>query len=124
MKSDVTDGATVDNYQDTYAKEKFTAVYNEAKFTSKTPYDIFLSGATPLTTIKNPANSSGRRLIMFRDSYGSSIAPLFIEAYSEIVLVDLRYMSSSLLPQFVNFENAEVLFLLSDSIVNNSNLLK
>ena len=124
MKSDVTDGATVDNYQDTYAKEKFTAVYNEAKFTSKTPYDIFLSGATPLTTIKNPANSSGRRLIMFRDSYGSSIAPLFIEAYSEIVLVDLRYMSSSLLPQFVNFENAEVLFLLSDSVVNNSNLLK
>lgn len=124
MKSDVTDGATVDNYQDTYAKEKFTAVYNEAKFTSKTPYDIFLSGATPLTTIKNPANSSGRRLIMFRDSYGSSIAPLFIEAYSEIVLVDLRYMSSSLLPQFVDFENAEVLFLLSDSIVNNSNLLK
>lgn len=124
MSNDAIKTATVDNYQDTYSKNKVTTVYNEAKLTSKTPYDVFLSGATPLTTIKNPANTSGRRLIMFRDSYGSSIAPLFVEAYSEIVLVDLRYMNSSLLPQFVNFENAEVLFLVSDSIVNNSTLLK
>jgi len=124
MSNDAIKAATVDNYQDTYAKEKVTTVYNEAKLTSKTPYDVFLSGATPLTTIKNPSNTLRRKLIIFRDSYGSSIAPLFVEAYSEIVLVDLRYMNSSLLPQFVNFENAEVLFLLSDSIVNNSNLLK
>lgn len=124
MSNPAIDGAVVDNYQDTYKKEKVTSVYNEALLTSKTPYDVFLSGATPLTTIKNASNTSGKKLIMFRDSFGSSIAPLFIEAYSEIVLVDLRYMSSTLLPQFVNFENADVLFLLSDSIVNNSSLLK
>lgn len=124
MTNEAINNAVVDNYQDTYAKEKVTTVYNTAKLTSKTPYDVFLSGATPLTTIKNASAGNDRKLVIFRDSYGSSIAPLFVEAYSEIVLVDLRYMSSSLLSEFVDFENAEVLFLLSDSIVNNSSLLK
>ena len=124
MTNEAINNAVVDNYQDTFAKEKVTTVYNPAKLTSKTPYDVFLSGATPLTTIKNENAENERRLVIFRDSYGSSIAPLFVEAYSEIILVDLRYMSSSLLSQFVDFENAQVLFLLSDSIVNNSSLLK
>ncbi len=124
MTNEAIKSAVVDNYQDTYAKEKVTTVYNPAKLISKTPYDVFLSGATPLTTIKNDNAGNERKLVIFRDSYGSSIAPLFVEAYSEIVLVDLRYMSSSLLSQFINFEDAEVLFLLSDSIVNNSSLLK
>ena len=123
MTSSIIDSATVDNYQDSFKTEKVTTVYDLNKFNSKTPYDIFLSGATPLTTIKNPY-APLRKLVIFRDSYGSSIAPLFIDSYCEIVLVDLRYMNSSLIPQFVNFENAEVLFLLSDSIVNNSNILK
>ena len=124
LTSKITDAATVDNYQDSFKTEKVTTVYDLPKFGSKTPYDIFLSGATPLTTIKNSYGPANRKLIIFRDSYGSSIAPLFIEAYSKITLVDLRYMNSSLLPQFVDFENADVLFLLSDSIVNNSTLLK
>lgn len=120
LVSDVTTGATVADFQD----KKATTVYNESKLTSKTPYDVFLSGATPLTVITNPAQTNGRRLIIFRDSFGSSIAPLFIEAYAEVTLVDLRYMSSSLLKQFVKFDNAEVLVLLSDAIVNNSTILK
>ena len=47
-----------------------------------------------------------------------------IEAYSKITLVDLRYMSSDLLGDYVDFTDAEVLFLMSDKIVNNSIMLK
>ncbi len=120
LTSDVIAGATVQDVQN----KNNTMVYNTAKLDSSIPYDVFLSGATPLTVIKNPTQTNGRRLIIFRDSFGSSIAPLFIEAYSEITLVDLRYMSSTLLTQYVNFDGAEVLVLLSDAIVNNSNILK
>lgn len=120
LVSDGIKNATVDNFQN----KKVTTVYDEAKLTSAIPYDVFLSGATPLTTIKNPNAGNDRRLIIFRDSYGSSIAPLFVDAYAEVTLVDLRYMGSNLLSQYVNFENAEILVLLSDKIVNTSTILK
>ncbi len=120
LVSDVINAATVEDFQNTKVK----TVYNPEKLTSKIPYDVFLSGATPLTTITNPAATETRELVIFRDSFGSSIIPLFIEAYSKITVVDLRYMTSELLPQFVSFENAEVLVMVSDKIVNNSILLK
>lgn len=120
LVSDTLKKATVDNFQN----KKVTTVYDEAKLTSKIPYDVFLSGATPLTVITNPDAKEKRELVIFRDSFGSSIAPLFVEAYSKITLVDLRYMQSDLLPQFVSFEGAEVLVLVSDKIVNNSAILK
>lgn len=120
LTSDTTEKATVSNFQN----DKFTGVYETEKLESKAPYDVFLSGATPLTVIKNPNAEKERKLVLFRDSYGSSIAPLLISAYSEITLVDLRYMSSDLLAKHVDFTDAEVLFLMSDKVINNSTLLK
>lgn len=120
LTSDATEKATVSNFQNA----KFTGVYETEKLTSKDPYDVFLSGATPLTVIKNPNAEKERKLVIFRDSYGSSIAPLLIGAYSEITLVDLRYMASDLLEKYVDFTDTEVLFLMSDKVVNNSTLLK
>ena len=120
LTSKATENAVVDNFQN----PEFTGVYEEAKLESKIPYDIFLSGATPLTVIENPDMTEKRELVIFRDSYGSSIAPLLIGSYSKITLVDLRYMASNLLPEYVDFTDAEVLFLFSDKVVNNSTMLK
>lgn len=120
LVSEAISNAKVDNFQN----KNVTTVYDEAKFTSDIPYDVFLSGATPLTVITNEKAGNGRELVIFRDSYGSSIAPLFVDSYSKITLVDLRYMASSALSQYVDFDGAEVLVLMSDKIVNNSVLLK
>lgn len=111
---------TINNLQ----VEGANAVYDMSKAQSKDPYEIFLSGTQPLIKITNPANQSGDRLIIFRDSFGSSITPLLSEAYSEITLVDLRYISSNLLGEYVDFENADVLFMYSTVILNDSLSLK
>ena len=59
------------------------------------------------------------------DSFGSAISPLFLEGYSKITLIDLRYVASQLLPEFVTFhENQDVLFLYSTSLLNSGMLLK
>lgn len=100
------------------------AVYDMEKAESKDAYEFFLSGNQPVITIENPKNTSGKRLIIFRDSFGSSISPLLAEGYSETVLVDLRYINSSLLDKFVNFENADVLFLYSTVLLNSSKGMK
>lgn len=99
-------------------------VYDMKKADSRDPYEMFLSGNQPVIKLTNPKNPQGKRLILFRDSFGSSIAPLLAEGYSEITLVDLRYINSQLLDRFVDFENADVLFLYSTILLNNSLAMK
>lgn len=96
------------------------AVYDMDKAKGKDAYEMFLSGNQPIITMRDSENTEGKRLILFRDSFGSSIAPLLMSGYSEIVLVDLRYVSSDMLEQYVDFENADVLFLYSTLMLNNS----
>ena len=91
--------------------------------TSSDKYDVYLSGATPLITIENKDGSNEKELLLFRDSFGSSIAPLLLENYKKITLIDLRYISSSILDKYVDFENQDVLFLYNTLIVN-QNILK
>ena len=100
------------------------AVYDMKKADGRDPYEMFLSGNQPVITIKNELNSNQKRLVVFRDSFGSAIAPLLATGYSEVVLVDLRYISSSMIGQFVDFKNADVLFLYSTMLLNNSMALK
>ena len=114
LTNDAINNATVDNFQD----KDFTKVYNTAKLETDTPYDMFLSGSTPLLTITNESAKSDKELVMFRDSYACSLAPLLIENYKTITLVDLRYMASSLLPQYVDFTGKDVLFIYNDQIIN------
>lgn len=102
---------------------KTAPVYNLEKFSGMDPYDIFLSGATPLITITNPAGEKGKELVIFRDSFASSLAPLLIEGYETITLVDIRYMHSNLLPNYIEFKDQDVLFLYSTMVLNSSNML-
>lgn len=104
-----------------YETKKTGKIYDINKTLDK--YDIYLSGATPLITIENPNIKEKKELLLFRDSFGSSIAPLLIENYSKITLIDLRYISSKLLDKYIEFENQDVLFLYS-SVVLNQNILK
>ena len=100
------------------------AVYDMDKAVSRDSYEMFLSGNQPIVTVKNSLNTNGERLILFRDSFGCAIAPLFIDGYSEIVMVDLRYISSAMIKDYVDFENADVLFLYSTMMLNNSMTMK
>lgn len=107
-----------------YETKKQGKVYNIEQYnTYMDKYDIFLSGATPLITIENPNSNVDKELLIFRDSFGSSISPLFIENYKKITLIDIRYLSSELLENYIEFKNQDVLFLYS-GLVLNQNILK
>lgn len=100
------------------------AVYDIKKSNDKDAYELFLSGNQPLVTISNPKNTNGKRLVVFRDSFASAIMPLLAQGYSEVTMIDLRYINSQLLEQFVDFSNADVLFMYSASLLNNSTAMK
>lgn len=99
-------------------------VYDMEKAVGRDPYEMFLEGAVSLITIENPGARNDKRLVLFRDSFGSSIAPLLISGYSQIILVDIRYIHPDSLSQFVDFTDCDVLFLYSTLVWNHSETLK
>ena len=86
-------------------------------------YDIFLGGAVPVIEILNEDAPAGK-LVIFRDSYGSSIAPLLVDSYREIVLIDLRYIALRYIPDFTDTTDADFLFLYSTGVLGNSEMLR
>lgn len=94
--------------------------YDAEKLTTDEPYEFFLSGNQPVVTIENKMAKNEDRLIIFRDSFACSAAPIIAQDYSQVVLVDLRYIMSDHLTQYVDFENADVLFMYSTTLMNNS----
>ena len=101
-----------------------SSVYNMDKLTSPDLYDVFLSGAQPLLVIDNPAGEEGKELVLFRDSYGSSVTPLLLQGYSRVTLVDIRYIHPDQVGEYVDFDRQDVLFLYSTLILNNGRSLK
>ena len=103
---------------------EYNQIYNMDKQDSPDLYDVYLSGGQPLLTIENPNAQTDRELILFRDSFGSSIAPLLVSDYSKVTLVDIRYISPDQLGYYLTFEDQDVLFLYSTLILNNGRSLK
>lgn len=107
----------------------FTEVplYNMENAVGRDPYEMFLSGArVSIVIIENPNATTDRELIVFRDSFGSSLVPLLAEGYSKITAVDIREVSPHQLETLgVDFEGADdVLFMFSTLILNSSGELK
>lgn len=91
----------------------------------KAPYDLFLSGSKALLRIENPAAGNDRTLIVFRDSFGSSLIPLLAQGYGTVYAVDIRYLATDALARVVTFpEEADVLLVYSATVLQNSVTLK
>jgi len=100
------------------------ALYDLEKLEGIDAYDVFLSGPTAIVEMTNPQATTDKALIIFRDSFGSSVAPMLLEAYQKITLVDLRYISADQLGEYIAFENQEVLFLFSTTVINKGFIIK
>lgn len=100
-------------------------VYDMEKLESKDLYDIYLSGSRTLVEIKNPNAKTDRELVIFRDSFGSSIAPLLLQDYAKVTLVDLRYViDSAIVGRYLRLTDQDVLFLYSTEVLNIPDVLK
>lgn len=120
ITGDAIDNCRVYDWQN----EKEISVYDMANATGRDPYEMFLSGSLSLLTIENSNAQTDKHLVLFRDSFGSSIAPLLISGYSQITLVDIRYIHPDNLERFIDFEGCDVLFLYSTLVLNHSDTMK
>ena len=120
MESDLLSDCRVYNYE----SGSYGEVYDRKKLEGKDLYEVFLSGSVSLLTVENPHATTDKELIIFRDSFGSAVAPLLVPGYKSVTLVDVRYVPSAMLGRFLDFHGQDVLFLYSTLVLNNSFQLK
>lgn len=120
LESTLLENCTVYDYE----TGKTGSVYDRNKLESQDLYDVFLSGARSLLTIENPDGDPDRELIVFRDSFGSSMVPLLVQGYGKVTLVDIRYIRMELLGEYLDFAGKDVLLLYSTLVLNNSAAIK
>ena len=110
-----------------YEKNQYYKVYEEQNLKNIDSYDIFLGGAKALLIMENQNSKTDKELVIFRDSFGSSLAPLLLPYYKKITLVDLRYINSDYIinNNLIDFDNnQDILFIYGIPIINNSFTLK
>lgn len=107
-----------------YETDSYVDVYDMEKLTAKDLYEVYLSGPRSLLRIENPNAKTQRELIVFRDSFGSSLVPLLAQDYATVTLVDIRYMDSRMIGRFLEFNGQDVLMLYSTLVLNSGTTLK
>ena len=101
-----------------------STIYNLDNLTSLDSYEVYLDGASSFIEIYNKNSTQDKELIIFRDSFASSITPLLTNYYKKITLIDNRYINSNNYLNLIEFNNQDILFMYSTLIVNNSSTLK
>ena len=116
---------TLDNAEVKYLEnQKLTKVYNVDNLNTFDSYEVYLDGASALIEIINNNSKTNKELIIFRDSFASSITPLLIPYYKKITLIDNRYINSTNYLNYIEFNDQDILFIYSTLLVNNSYSLK
>lgn len=70
--------------------EIYDSIYFRDYLSVKDKYSVFLGSNQPIVTINT--GYIGGKLLIIKDSYANSYVPLLLSHYSEIMLIDLRYI--------------------------------
>lgn len=124
LTSDILKECTVLSYASLSPVE--VPLYSSSKADGNDPYEMFLNGSMPVLTITNPTAEEKNEVVIFRDSFGSSLSPLLAQSFSKITLIDTRYVHPDVIDTlvdkgYVNFNEADsVLFMYSTVLLNDS----
>lgn len=104
--------------------DSYSPLYTPEANVEMDPYSYYAGGPAAIQVLERENGASGEELIIFRDSFTSSLAPLLMTHYDRITLIDIRYISSDLIEEYVSFEDQDVLFLYSTNVLNQSVMLR
>lgn len=91
------------------ADGKQQVFYDMSALSRKDHYEVFFGGNYGEVQIETPA-ASGKKLLIFKDSYANCFVPYLLEDYAEITMIDLRYNDGTWVDR-LHENNDAVLFL-------------
>lgn len=95
-------------YEDT--QEKSRSLFVEKCLEDKDQYTVFFGGNHPKVTIRS-TSESGKRLVIFKDSYANCFVQFLTPYYEEIILIDPRYYYDNANAVLTGERITDVLFL-------------
>lgn len=111
---EVNDGMEVKEYDSIYFREYLK---------EKDKYLVYLGPNQPLIKIKTDVKNE-RKLLVIKDSYANTFIPFLTQHYSEITVLDLRYIRTSY-NDIVNMDDYnQVLIIYSAATMENDETLK
>ena len=90
--------------------EEKDQILDYEKLTTRDKYGVFFGGNYDRVSVETKAGT-GRRLLLFKDSYAHCFAPMLTGLFDRIDLVDLRYYSGNLETLFEESEATDILVL-------------
>lgn len=87
------EGTYVVNFES--SGEKTASLFFKDKLQQKNHYEVFMGGNYDKVIISTVA-SSGRSLLLIKDSYANCMIPMLTPYFSRIVVIDPRYLTDSL----------------------------
>ena len=80
---------------DGISETHYDSIYFMDYLGKKDKYCVFMGENRAYTNIKTNADN-GKKLLVIKDSYANSFIPFLTQHYSEIAVIDLRYVKTSI----------------------------
>lgn len=93
-----------------HGDETRDTLYEESYLQVRDKYAVFFGGNQPLTEITT-ANTTGRKLLVIKDSYANCFVPFAVQDFDAISMVDMRYFNEHLSTYIEENEFTDVLVL-------------
>ncbi len=102
--------------------ESAGSMYQRSYLDTKDQYAVFFGGNHALVQIRTTADT-GRKLLVFKDSYANAVMQFLYPYFDEIIMVDPRYYYDSLKPVMNQYGVTDVLYLYNaDTFFNDTSL--
>jgi hypothetical protein len=82
-------------------------------------YSAFLGGDHPLMRVDVPANQTGRKILVIKDSYGNAFAPYLTLHYDQVYIVDYRYFRHNIADLVRENKITDIIFAHNSFAANN-----
>ena len=109
-------------YYDTLAPKSGGALFHEY-VEGANCYGMFL-GADAIHTKITTSTKNGRKIVVFKESYGNAFVPFLVNNFEEIYVIDIRYFGMNAVDYIKKIGATDVLFIDNCFAANTSSLIK
>ena len=109
-------------YYDTLAPKSGGALFHEY-VEGANCYGMFL-GADAIHTKITTSTKNGRKIVVFKESYGNAFVPFLVNNFEEIYVIDIRYFGTNAVNYIKKIGATDVLFIDNCFAANTSSLIK
>lgn len=99
--------------QVTYFKTGYTNGYKGSLYAEMArggnSYGVFLGSDYPLMRVISP-NKNGRKILVFKDSYGNAFSPYLASHYQEVFIVDYRHFNANICELVRTYGITDIIF--------------